>query len=153
MSNQIAAGSTLKLSAGVPATFDASGYNALSFTSIGDVLDIGEFGAEWAIDNKNPLAIRGTIKKKTSRDPGGFSAALALDTDDAGQIIMKAARDSDSLYSVLITTPEGDKYYCQVLVTTFKVGAMSQSGKMMASSNCAVSTSSTDVDWVEVLAA
>jgi len=145
------AGTTFKISAGVPATFDSAGYAALSYTTVGEVLTFGEIGAQWSVDGTKPVAIKGTKKIKTSRDPGSFTLGLALDTDDAGQVLMKAARDSTALYATLITTPEGDKYYCQVLVTAFKVSIGDQSQKKMASTTLEVSTSSTDVDWVEVL--
>lgn len=144
---------TFKISAGVPATFDESGYDALSYTAVGEVTNLGEFGAEWQIQSRNPIAIKGTPKVKTSRDPGGVSIGLDLDTDDAGQILMKAALDASALYAFLITTPEGDKYYCQALVSQFKVNLAGQGDLKTASAQIEVSTSATDVDWVEVLAA
>lgn len=154
MSVKASAGTTLKISAGVPATFDSTGYNALTFTSVGEVTSIGGFGATWSVQGHNPINLRGTQKVKTNRDPGSFTVEMALDTDDAGQILMKAARDSGSaLYAFLITTPEGDKYYCQGYVTIFTVNPGDQTAKKTASATIEVSTSSTDVDWVEVLAA
>jgi len=152
MSSTASAGTTFKLSAGVPATFDSTGYNALSYTTVGEVLSYGEIGVQWSIDSTRPVAIKGEKKIKTSRAPGQITISLALDTDDAGQILMKTARDSTALYAFLITTPEGDKYYCQGLVTAFKATVGDQSAKKTASATIEVSTSATDVDWVEVLA-
>lgn len=147
------AGSTFKISAGVPATFNAAGYAALTFTAVGEIDNIGEFGSTWQNESHNPVAITGTKKFKTSRDPGGLSLGMLLDTDDAGQILMKAAKDSTALYAIEIRTPEGDKYYAQALVNDFKVNVSSQSSKKMATTSLAISTSNTDVDWVESLAA
>ncbi len=153
MSFSVAAGTLLKVSSGTPATFDASGYNALSWTTVGEVTDLSGFGPGWSIANHNPLALRGTQKKKTSRNGGSFTVTLTLDTDDTGQIAMKAARDSaTAVYAAQINAPNGDKYYCQVLVTTFQLGSMNQSSLQTATATCEVQCSSTDVDWVESLA-
>lgn len=154
MTQNVSAGTTLSISAGVPSTFDQSGYEALSFTAVGEVTDLAGFGPQWATSAHKPLALRGTQKKKTSRDGGSFTATMALDTDNAGQIICKAARDSATgIYAIRITTPNGDDYYCQVLVTQFQPTIGNQDAMQTASMTCEVTASSTDVDWVEVLAA
>jgi hypothetical protein len=147
------AGVIMKLSAGVPATFNAAGYGALSMTTVGEVTSLNGFGVTWSNQTGNQLALRGTQKKKTVRDPGALDVGLNLDTDDAGQVLMKQARDSATgIYSAGIYMPNGDIYFCQVLVNSFMVGAFSQDGKQTATAACAVTTSPTDVDWVEVLA-
>lgn len=154
MAFTVGAGTTFAISAGVPATFNAAGYVALTFTTVGEITDLSGFGVTWSNTTGNQLALRGTQKKKTVRDPGNLELTLNLDTDDAGQILMKTARDSaTALYAARITMPGGDIYYCQVLVNTFMVGGNNQAGKQTATSSCAVSTSATDVDWVESLAA
>lgn len=153
MSMSASAGTLLKATANAPATFDASGYNALSPTTVGEITSIAAFGAEWQTGSHMPLALRGTQKFKTSRDPGSMQVELTLDTDNAGQIVMKAAHVSTSLYSFLIQTPDGDKYYCQGYVTAWKVNPGSQSSLKTASATITFSTSTTDVDWVESLAA
>lgn len=154
MSFSISAGTTFAISAGVPATFDVSGYAALSYTTVGEVRDYSEFGAAWAIAAHKAVALRGTQKKKTSRDPGGFNLVMALDTDNAGQILMKAAHVSATgIYAAKFTAPNGDVYYCQIWVTEFKVSLGNQDGDITATAVCEVTTSSTDVDWVESLVA
>ena len=47
MTVRTSAGTTLKVSASTPATFDATGYNALTMTVVGEVSDLGEFGREF----------------------------------------------------------------------------------------------------------
>lgn len=115
------AGSTIALSAGVPATFDATGFAALTHTLLGEVTDLGEFGREYALITHNPIASRATVKKKGSFNEGQMTLQLALDTDDAGQILAKAAALSDSPYSVKITLAQGDVYYVRALVMSFKI--------------------------------
>jgi hypothetical protein len=106
MGVRTSAGSTIAISAASPATFDAAGYGALAFSAIGEVTDLGEFGREYALVTHNPIANRGTVKKKGSFNEGSIDLKLGLDTDDAGQIIAKAASLSDNDYSFKITTAE-----------------------------------------------
>jgi len=153
MTVRTSAGTTLKISANKPATFDSTGYAALTYTTVGEVADLGEFGREFALVTHNPVGSRGTVKKKGSFNEGTMSVGLALDTDDAGQILMKAAALSDSDYSILVTTQNGDKYYMQAQVMTFKVGVGSVDTITSASVTLEITTNSTGVGVVEVLAA
>jgi hypothetical protein len=114
-------GTLLALSAGTPATFDAAGYAALTFTVLGEVTDPGEMGETWSVATHVPLANGRTQKFKSTRDAGQQTIQLALDTDDAGQILAKAASLSTSNYSFRMTMPNGDIYYSRGLVTSFTV--------------------------------
>lgn len=155
MSTRTAAGTTLKVSATTPATFDVAGYeaSAMVFTTVGEITDFGEFGRTYNLVRHNPVANRGTVKKKGSFDEGSMALKLGLDTDDAGQIIMKAATQSDNDYSFLVTTPNGDKYYFQAQVMEWKLGLGSVDNIISASCNLELTTSSTGVGIVESLAA
>ena len=84
---QTSAGTTIAISAVLPATDDAAGYNALTWAAIGEVTDLGEFGREYATVTHNPVASRRTIKRKGSYNDGTMALQLALDRDDAGQIL------------------------------------------------------------------
>jgi hypothetical protein len=57
------AGSTLSMSAGIPATFNVAGYTALTWTAVGEVTDLGEFGREFNLITHNPLGSRDTVKQ------------------------------------------------------------------------------------------
>lgn len=152
MSSNTTAGSTLQLSAAAPATFNQAGYAALSYTTLGEITDFGDFGRKYNVVKNNPVATRGTVKKKGSFDEGALALKLNLDTDDAGQILAKTALNSDSNYSVKITTQNGDVYYFQVLVTAFVVGLGGVDNTTSASIDLEITTSSTGVGIVEVLA-
>lgn len=152
MTVRTSAGSTFKVSASTPATFDAAGYNALTFTTVGEVVDLGEFGREYNGVKHNPLGNRGTVKLKGSFDEGRIDLQLGLDTDDAGQILMKAAALSDNNYSFLVTDQKGDKYYFQAQVMSWKVGIGSVDQVTSATAGLEITTSSTGVGVVEVLA-
>jgi hypothetical protein len=145
------AGSVLRLSATAPATFNAAGYNALTYTTVGEVTDLGEFGREFALVTHNSIDNRATQKFKGSFNEGSLTIQLGLDTDDAGQILAKAATLADGLYSVLITTQNLDKYYFQARVMSFKVAVGSVDSITTATMMLEISTSSTGVGIVEVL--
>lgn len=146
------AGSTLSMSAGIPATFNVAGYTALTWTAVGEITDLGEFGREFNLITHNPLGSRGTVKLKGSFNEGSISVSLALDTDDAGQILAKAAALSDNDYSVKIITQNGDDYYMQVKVMSFKVQVGSVDSVTSATMTMEITTTSAGVGIVEDLA-
>lgn len=153
MSVRSSAGTTIKISASTPATFDAAGYTALAMTTIGEVTDLGEFGREYNLITHNPLGSRGTVKKKGSFNEGSINVQLGLDTDDAGQILAKAAALSDADYSFAITTQNGDKYFFQAQVMSFKVGVGSVDSVTSATMLLELTSTSAGVGVVESLAA
>jgi len=156
MAVRTSATTVLSISAGVPATFDAAGYAALAFTVVGEITNLGEFGREFNLVTHNPVATRGTQKLKGAFNEGALALQLGLDTDDAGQILLKAAALSDSLYAFRIampTTPstQADKYFFQGLTMGFKVGLNDVNSVSAATANIEITTSSTGVGVVEVL--
>jgi hypothetical protein len=62
------------------------------------------------------------VKRKGSYNEGTMDLKLALDPDDAGQIIAKAASISDDDHSFELTLQDGTIYYFQAQVMSFKVG-------------------------------
>ena len=152
MAAYTSAGTTLRITASAPATFDSTGYNALVTTLVGEVTDLGEFGREYALVTHNPVGNRSTQKFKGSFNEGTMNITLALDTDDAGQVICKAASTSDSNYSILVTTQNGDKYYFQAKVMSWKVGVGSVDQITTATMTLELTTNSAGVGIVEVLA-
>lgn len=152
------AGTTLEVTTATPATFDQAGYSAIfdgSFETaetVGEITDLGEFGREYALVTHNPIDTRGTQKFKGSFNEGAIALQLALDTDDAGQVLMKAASLSDNDYSFRITTQNGDAYYFQAKVMSFKVGAGSVDSITSATANMEITTNSAGTGIVEVLA-
>ena len=128
MTVQTSAGSTLAISAGVPATQDATGYNALTYTLVGEVTDLGEFGKEFNLVTHIPLASRRVQKFKGSYNNGTLAVTMGRDTTDAGQILMNTALGSDSPYAVRVTLQNGKKEYFQCVVMSYKtnVGSVDQ---------------------------
>lgn len=145
------AGSTLALSAGVPATFNIAGYAALTFTPIGEITDFGEFGREYNLVTHNPVGSRGTQKFKGSFNEGTMDLELGLDTDDAGQILAKTAVDDDANYAFKLTLQNGDIYYFQAQVMSFKIGVAGVDDITSASISLELTTSNTGIGVVEDL--
>lgn len=151
------AGTTLTISADAPATFDASGYQAVFTASpgpavVGEITDLGEFGREYALVTHMPVGSRGTQKFKGSFNAGTMSLTLGLDTDDAGQVLMKTAMLADDDYSFMVTTQNGDKYYFQAKVMSWRVSVSGVDSITTATANLEITTTSAGVGIVEDLA-
>lgn len=152
MGVKTSAGTVFGVSAAAPATFNAVGYAALTFTNVGEITDLGEFGREFALVTHQPVGSRGTQKFKGSFNDGSMTLTLGLDSVDAGQILMKAASMSDADYSVSVTTQNGDIYYFQVKVMSWKVGIGSVDSVTTATATLELSSDADGVGIVEALA-
>jgi hypothetical protein len=117
---QTSAGSKLKVSASLPATNNASGFDALTFTEVGEITDLGEFGREYNMVTHSPLSKRQTVQMKGSYTEGTMDLTLGLDDTDAGQIIMRSASESDADYAFEVTYQNGAKRFFTAKVMSFK---------------------------------
>lgn len=151
MSVRTSAGTTLAVSATTPASFNEVGYEAVVFTTVGEITDMGTFGRAYALVTHNPIATRGTQKFKGSFNEGSMQMTLGLDTDDAGQIILKAARNSDNDYSFKVVTQNGDIYWFQAKVMDFQIGVGNVDQITTASVVLELTTSSGGIGIVENL--
>lgn len=122
------AGTTIGISAVLPATYNQAAFAALTYTEIGEVSDLGEFGREYNIVKFNPLKDRRTVKRKGSFDDGTVQVQLAKAATDAGQILLKSAVNSDASHSVKIVLQDGTTFYftAQVSSSTVNVGNVDQ---------------------------
>lgn len=113
MGSTTAAGTAIGISAATPATFDAAGYAALTFTEIGNVEKLGPIGPTFAKVEFKPL--KGPTKKfKGSVDYGSLNPSLAHDDSDAGQTLLRtAANNLTTLYSFKVTYPDNAIRYFQ----------------------------------------
>lgn len=117
MALQTGAGATLALSAAAPATQDATGYAALTFTEVGQIEKIGAIGATFTKTDFQPL--KGPKQKlKGSADYGSLQPTYAHDETDAGQTLLRTAAndETNTLYSMKVTYQDGSKRYAQVRV-------------------------------------
>jgi hypothetical protein len=121
MGFETSAGTTLKCAVAAPATFDPTGYAAVTYTDIGEITNGGEFsGKMYSLVTHTPLSSRGVKKGKGTFNNGQVSPDLAFDADDAGQILLQTAADADAdataTLTFELTTQSGHKIYFQGLV-------------------------------------
>lgn len=119
MAVETLAGTTIGISATPPATFDATGYEAVVFSTIGEITDPGEHGKVYALVTHMPIDKRNTQKFKGSYNEGQMSMQLAVNTEDAGQGILRTAADSDDTYYFEIAYQGGDKHWFPAKVMSF----------------------------------
>lgn len=115
------AGSTIGISASLPASLTASGYTALTYTDIGEVTDGGSIGRTYNIVNHSPLATRGVVKLKGSFDDGTVTLQLAYAPGNAGQVLVETALNDDDFYSFELELQNGTIIYFQAQVTSAPV--------------------------------
>lgn len=126
MTAMTSAGTTLGISASAPPTFNEAGFEGLSYTTIGEVTDIGgDIGRSYNLVTHNPLETRATRKYKGSYNAGSVTLQLAIDRADAGQILAKAALLSDADYSFCLTFQDGSITYFRGKVMSFPVNPAS----------------------------
>lgn len=114
MTTTTSAGTALAISVATPATYDATGFAALTFTEVGNVEKLGPIGPTYAKVEFQPL--KGPKqKRKGSADYGSLSPNIAIDESDAGQALMRTAGEDETnkLYSFMVTYPSGAKRYFQ----------------------------------------
>jgi hypothetical protein len=112
MTSSTSNGTTIGITAGVPATFDAAGYGALAFTTIGGVESIPAFGATSSVNSFQPLNGM-TEKNKGPANGGSIALPYAIDKTDAGQTLLATAADpaNNARYYFVVTFPNGDKRF------------------------------------------
>lgn len=115
--------SVIAISAGLPATDDASGYGALTFTPIGQVTNWTPGGRLYAMTPSNPIAQRNTDFYKATYNNGVDNIVMNRDDDDAGQVICLAAEASDAQFSFSVTYQDGTIDYFQGKVPSYITGA------------------------------
>lgn len=120
MAWQTAAGATLRIAEGAPATFDEAGYGALTMVEVGEVTNIGQFGKEFALVQHQPLSRRGTGKGKGSFNNGSLNPNLAIDGNDAGQLMLREALESDQAYVFQVELQDGSSFFMMGLVMSFR---------------------------------
>ncbi len=153
MTVRTSAGSTIAISASLPSTFDEVGYAGLSYFEIGEVTDLGEFGRDYALVTHNPIATRSTVKRKGSYNEGTMDMKVGLDTDDSGQIVAKAASESDNDYSFKLTLQSGDVYYFLAQVMSYKINVGSVDNITSASVKLELTSAPDGTGIIEALVA
>ena len=110
-------GAIYGVSASLPATYDAAGYAALTYTTIGSVESCTPFGSNRPVSKFTP--INGAVQNMLGTPDFGSIDLVAGDIPtDAGQIIMTAAEVSGAHHSVKVIYTDGEVFYFDVLVAS-----------------------------------
>jgi hypothetical protein len=120
---QTVTGATLYLSASIPATYDAAGYQASSmvYTEIAaEAESLGNHGGTAAVTQRKPIKTGVIAKAKGSKDYGTMSMTIGSIPGSAGQILLNAAFESNAHYSAKLLYADGEEHYMDVLVTKFE---------------------------------
>lgn len=100
-----------------PATHDAAGFAALTYTAVGELESIGDVTQSCAAITFKNLATGKTSTLKGSEDGVTVPVTVGLDRDDAGQAIMDTAYASATqILSVKISEANGDAMYMRAYV-------------------------------------
>ena len=120
------AGTTIAIGDAEPATYDKAGFEALSWTVIGEVTDIPEFGRLYNLVTHNPLAGRQTVKRKGSFNDGSLTIQYAIDETDAGQTAIEALIDSDVNQSIRVVLQSTKHIYfvAQIMSNPITIGTV-----------------------------
>jgi hypothetical protein len=113
------AGTTLYVSASLPATNDAAGFTALAWTKVGEVVDLGSYGKKYNLVSHNPIDDRKTVKRKGSYNNGTLSVKMARVPANAGQAIILTGLASDAGISCRVTLQNGTINYFQAEVMSY----------------------------------
>jgi hypothetical protein len=107
------AGTTLHISATLPATYDKAGYEAagITYTAVGRITNFGDLAIGFNPVEFNDVSTRDTLTLKGTRNAVELPLQLGRAVADAGQILIKTALDSDADYTFKITLSDGVKGY------------------------------------------
>lgn len=123
----------LFVSATLPATYDAAGYNALTWTEVNEVTTIPAYGATVELVTHQPLKTGVTEKYKGFKNYGSVAAEAAYESADAGQDILRANVNAFTNIAIKIQYQDGSIDYT--------AGQVFSSTKAAGSANSIVATS------------
>lgn len=113
-------GSLVSVSAATPATFDSTGFGALTWTLVPDMISWSEIGDDHAVQSYNSLR-DGTIYVNGARDGGNRAFSMRYEKTDAGQAIIRAANGSSTPMSVRVVDQDGEIRYLWGIVNSLKM--------------------------------
>lgn len=118
-------GTVVSVSTTTPATYDAAGFAALTWSTCGELAELPSFGAEAALATHTPLATGIVAKRRGSLNYGSVALTMAVSEADAGQTVLQdaaeAAAGSDAAVSVKVVLVNGEIQYFTAQVMSYKV--------------------------------
>lgn len=152
MAQYTAAGSKLYIGTTAAAS-DQSGFESDTFTEIGEIISIGDFGREYQPITTNTLNQRLTKVLKGAYSEGTLAIQVYLDPDDSGQSAVNTALTSDEDYNIKITlndAPSGSPsqpttYYYRGKVMSYRRSVSDVNSAVTANIGFALNTDSVEV--------
>ena len=130
-------GTAVSVVAALPATYNAAGYAALTWTGvIGQLVQFGELGDQSSDINVTTLAGR-SLHTNGALDGGEVPFTYVFSAADAGQVILRANSNNNVGVSVRVTDPDGQVSYAAGVVSSVRDAERvdgnykGQSGKLM----------------------
>jgi len=114
-------GTQVYVSAAEPATYNSAGFGALSWTEVGEVESLGEYGGSAQISQFIPLAT-GTVKKRKGSLDYGTASMVIGKTTDSGLAAMKSGFDGankDVIHSFKIVESDGSIGYFTAVIASY----------------------------------
>lgn len=120
MSGFTAATTQVSFSAGIAASYDQTGYEALTWTASTEITSVGEHGRENEIVTFNLLHDNSTNKRVGTSNEGSQTFEAVFDSGSAAQGILETAEAAGDKVSVKIAYSDGDVSYYEGIVTSLK---------------------------------
>jgi len=136
-------GTVLSVVAGVPATYDDTGYEDLTYAAVGEVGDLGEFGGTREVVTFTPVDTGIVAKRPGSIDYGQMSLQIARDAADTGQVALQSALDgaeAGNVHSFELVDRNGDTLFFTGIVSSFTYNA--GSANTMFGGSCTIDLTS-----------
>jgi hypothetical protein len=119
-----------------PATYDATGFAALTWAECGELAELPSFGSESALATHTPLATGIVAKRRGSINYGSVTLTMAVASTDTGQAVLETKADSaagsDALVSVKVELVDGSIQYFTAQVMSYKVNVANADAITMA---------------------
>ena len=121
MTTETVSTAKLYISAALPATNNAAGFAALTWTEIGELTDIGSVkGRSYNTSTHAPISSAQQIEKKGSYKLGKADMVVGWDGSDAGQVLVETAANSNTaIYSFKLLKQGGGIRYFTAQVMEF----------------------------------
>jgi hypothetical protein len=97
---QTTAGTKLYIGSAIPQeAMDQTAYEGITYTELGKLETLGEFGETFNEITFNDMSSRRVEKLKGNKNAGNLSVQVAFKKQDAGQVALAAALQSDDDYA------------------------------------------------------
>lgn len=136
------AGTTISVSAALPASLTKTAYAVLAYTEVGEVSDGGALGRTYNTVDFTSLSSRGKRKIKGSFDDGTMALQVGYAPGNAGQAMLETALDDDDYYSFKVVLQSGVTKYFQAQVISAPVNIGNVDSVTMATVNLSIKSGS-----------